>query len=123
MLDVCAFFESFQDASSCRMRWAFPGPDRGFSGGRKKQPASMDLQASQNPKGLQDQRFPLYFSTRGPCRLTILISECGGKERRCRPGKSSLPRHSEARLSPMNLSWIFTRRKQERFLGGRHASG
>jgi hypothetical protein len=55
MLDVCAFFKSFQDASSCGTRWAIPGLGRGLSGS-KKQPASVDLQASKNSKGLQEQQ-------------------------------------------------------------------
>jgi hypothetical protein len=50
MLDVCAFFESFQNTSSCEMRLAFWATAAICRVGPKKWPASVDLQAFKNLK-------------------------------------------------------------------------
>jgi hypothetical protein len=58
MLDVCAFFESFQGASSRESRLAFLGSGRHFAGsGQKKWPASVDLQAFKNLKVYKSNNF------------------------------------------------------------------
>jgi hypothetical protein len=57
VLDVCAFFESFQVASSRETHVACLGDGRNSAGSSpKKWPASVDLQASKKSKGLQEQQ-------------------------------------------------------------------
>jgi hypothetical protein len=63
MLDVCAFFESFQGASSCESRWRFWAaaailPDRA-----KKMARKCGLAGLHESKGLQEQQFQAHFTT------------------------------------------------------------
>jgi hypothetical protein len=73
VLDVGAFFESFQVASSRETHVACLGDGRNSAGSSpKKWPASVDLQASKKSKGLQEQQSHLHHFNMAPVHsLTI----------------------------------------------------
>jgi hypothetical protein len=77
VLDICAFFESFQVASSRETHVACQGDGRKSAGSSpKKWPASVDLQASKKSKGLQEQQtHRCYFNTPALRSLTISTPE------------------------------------------------